>query len=260
VPDNFRPSVWPLPELNQGFTHKASEACFVGDLAYWDSGASAPRSANNLADLGTAALMQASFAKTFLGVFNSKQQASDATGRPARIRVGGETTFGCVSATYNFGDYVAPNYANNALDPQTLVKVNYPFLAIGRVLQTYTSAVTEARVLFRSRYLASMFDWYTSIGQGQGQSVNTLADQNNTLTVDSAPIQLQTPGANPRKLIMPAESASAGLRFFVVNQAGATNAIQVRNSGDAATIVSIPATKTGILWCDGTSWYGLVSA
>jgi hypothetical protein len=260
--NTFMPN-WPPSELNAEFLPAASKQVQIGDLLYWSSGDNAPIPASNLADLGTAALMQTAFARLFVGVANSARLSTDTTTTTQlRVMVDGIWEFTCDSSTFAIGDYVGASYNTNVLRNQQVAKVAGAHMAIGRVVKRYGSATTKVKCRIMGRYLLGLLgDPFRQAPVPVPPALTTLADQDNTLTVDTlVRYYKQTPTTNPRKLIMPAEAQCAGVEVAVVNLAGATNAIQVRNSGDSTTVVSIPATKTGYLWCDGTTWYGLVSA
>ena len=46
---------------------------------------------------------------------------------------------------------------------------------------------------------------------------------------------------------------------MVSNEADAAEVLTIRNDA-AATIVTPTQNEAALLWCDGTSWYGLVGA
>lgn len=66
------------------------------------------------------------------------------------------------------------------------------------------------------------------------------------------------PGA-ARNVDLPAEAACAGSIVFISNEANAAEVITIRDDG-GGTIVTPTQNEAAILWCDGTSWYGLVGA
>ncbi len=67
------------------------------------------------------------------------------------------------------------------------------------------------------------------------------------------------PGGAGRNVDLPAESACAGSLVFVSNEADAAEVLTIRNDG-GGTIVTPTQNEAAVLWCDGTSWYGLVGA
>ncbi len=58
-----------------------------------------------------------------------------------------------------------------------------------------------------------------------------------------------------RNLDLPAEEGSAGAYLFVGNTGGQD--LTVRNDA-GSTVITISTTESGIVWCDGTNWYGSV--
>lgn len=66
------------------------------------------------------------------------------------------------------------------------------------------------------------------------------------------------PGA-ARDLTLPAEAACKGAYLYVANTANAAEVITIKNDG-GDTICTPTQAETAFLWCDGTSWYGLVGA
>ncbi len=81
-------------------------------------------------------------------------------------------------------------------------------------------------------------------------TVNEL-EQYQILTVD--------PGGAARNLVLPAEAASKGAFLFIANSADAAETITVQDD-TPATVITLAQNKRGIVWCDGTAWYGVVGA
>jgi hypothetical protein len=142
---------WPPSQINAEFTHKASEAADIGDLMWWDATNHCvrPASAHPVVDEATD---QLAFAPLFAGVSNSRQQASDDTGRGARLLVDGIFEFPCASSTFAVGDYVTPDYSSGLVS-QRLKKTTDSQKAIGRVIKEYTAATTKVKVRLSSRLL-----------------------------------------------------------------------------------------------------------
>lgn len=67
------------------------------------------------------------------------------------------------------------------------------------------------------------------------------------------------PGGAGRNVDLPAEEVSAGAFVMISNEADAAEILTVRNDA-GATIVTPTQNEAAVLWCDGTSWYGLVGA
>ena len=247
-----------------GLPFPASTANDVYDLLYWDDSANVCKKASARTDLTTAALNQADFAPLFIGVAGDQRLSTEtSTGSTSNRRVILEGVFDCdcASATFEIGDYVGvARDSNNSVNfNQKVVGVAGPHLAIGRVVKREGSSVTKVRC-FLSAYEFGFFNYTRGNRQLNGAIAATDADT--TLTVSQlagATIATMTPTA-ARKIIMPSEARSTGLMLYINNLAGATHAINVRNSADGATQISIPASKAGIVWCDGTTWRGIVGA
>jgi hypothetical protein len=67
------------------------------------------------------------------------------------------------------------------------------------------------------------------------------------------------PGGSARTVTLPAEAASKGAFVTISNEADAAEIITIENDG-TDTIVTPTQNEAAILWCDGTSWYGMVGA
>lgn len=147
---------WIPSQINAEFSHEHTLLTEIGDLVWYDSSDSTIKPVSSIADQGTAVATQKYLVDRFAGVSNSKQLVTDTTSRNARIIVDGIFDFPCASATFAVGDYVTPNYANNALEDQKLVKTTNPQLAIGRVVKEYSSATTKVKVRITSRVFAGI--------------------------------------------------------------------------------------------------------
>jgi hypothetical protein len=87
-----------------------------------------------------------------------------------------------------------------------------------------------------------------------------------TLSVNHPPIVVVDSGGAGRNVLLPLESASKGL-FFFISATNAAGVLTLRNSADTVTYGTIdPGTVQGataekaICWCDGVNWYVLTSA
>jgi hypothetical protein len=257
MPDN-QYVYWAPAQINAEFTHPASTPNSIGDLLYWDAVALVVKPANLLADLGSLVLMQSAFARLFMGVANSKQLATDATPRNARILIDGVWEFPCVAgSTFVVGDHVGINYLAPALTPQQVVKVNVGNLAIGRVIKAYPTATAKVKIRIMSRYLLGIPDRFSSFGPGSAPIV--LADDNSAVTLDQG-LLLSCNASSPRSKNLPSEAQSQGTEMNFTNFGSATvtflssTGLGIRGNG------AVPSGKSAFLWCDGTNWTGLVSA
>lgn len=79
------------------------------------------------------------------------------------------------------------------------------------------------------------------------------------LDAKDPPIQVLDPGGATRTVTLPAEAVSKGLVFIIKNTAGAAEDLTVQD--DTPTTVATVgglAVETGIFFCDGSAWHGLV--
>lgn len=65
--------------------------------------------------------------------------------------------------------------------------------------------------------------------------------------------------AGARNLVLPAEADNAGNFLFIANTANAAEVITIQDD-TPATVCTPTQNECAIVWCDGTSWYGLVGA
>jgi len=83
-------------------------------------------------------------------------------------------------------------------------------------------------------------------------------------TITQAEIEAYTtfvfdPDGSARNVILPAEANCPGRFLFLENTAGGAEIITVQD--DTPATVGTPTQNEGIvLWCDGTTWRGLVGA
>ena len=77
-----------------------------------------------------------------------------------------------------------------------------------------------------------------------------------TLTVASSTFQILDGGGSDYDVNLPAEEE--GIYFWITN-AGATNALVVKNDA-AATIVSLAAGEAALVVCNGTDWKQVIKA
>tara|TARA_R100000008_G_scaffold38238_2_gene21795 strand:+ start:1439 stop:1891 length:453 start_codon:yes stop_codon:yes gene_type:complete len=106
----------------------------------------------------------------------------------------------------------------------------------------------------------------TSLLSFRGQAID-MADATHTLLVTGTAAAAQTvitsnflvvdPGGNDENLDLPAEALCTGLLLFIFNSANAAEDIVVRNDA-AGTILTIEQNESGLVYCDGTTWRGLV--
>lgn len=112
----------------------------IGDLV-----TSTPANAGAVTWDTNLATTQEAFHDVFLGVAN--QQSRDGDTAAIRVATSGVYEFDCAAATFNLGDLVGPaKQSGNLLEPQKVVAVATPNLAIGRVVKKYGSNTTKVLV------------------------------------------------------------------------------------------------------------------
>ena len=253
-----------VDNANQDWLFNVGDAIAVGDLMYYTSGDKA-RPADKLATLTTEELDQKQFADLFIGV--SRQQIlSTETNANKRLtlRTYGVADFKCPSQTWNKGDLVGIFSDGANLDPQQVDKVSLPVLAIGTVTKYYSAVTTTVRIAFFSKYTDRFSEsaQFAGVGGLQGHGVTALADAAATLTVKSDPILNMVPTA-ARNVTLPTEAQSKQLKFYFTNNSAGAFSVTFKASDGATAIKGngvVPQNKTGIFWCDGTNWNGMVSA
>lgn len=67
------------------------------------------------------------------------------------------------------------------------------------------------------------------------------------------------PGGGARNLDLPAEEVSAGAVLMIANAADAAEVITIRNDA-GGTLATPTQAEAALVWCNGTSWFGLVGA
>lgn len=224
----------------------------IGDLVYLDGDDVKP--ASSQADQGSAAANQALFAGNFAGVAMQARDSGDAD--PIRVLADGVFEFDCASATWETGDLVgaAEHSGGDALEDQQVIAVSRPELAIGYVIAREATAVTRVKVRLLSR--AAGLHRLLSLEKRNGANAETLAG-NKTLTADDPRIQVLDPGGSGRDVTLPPEAACAGVDYYIRNSADAAEVLTVKDDG-GGTICTPTQNETAYLFCDGTTWRGMV--
>jgi len=94
----------------------------------------------------------------------------------------------------------------------------------------------------------------------RNQSTNTeTLTGNKTLTAADARIQVLDPGGAGRTITLPAEAQAAGLDFIIHNSADAAEVLTIKDDG-GGTVCTPAQNETAYVFCDGTSWRGIVGA
>jgi hypothetical protein len=246
---------WPIADVIDDLPPPASLAESIGDLLYYDAATGTVKPFSAKTTLASEVLDQIDAAAKFVGVSNSARIATqtDTTGQ-MRVITDRVFEFPCPSQTFDVGDYVGPTWNGGAaLVDQFVTKVARRSLSIGRVVKKYGSATTLVKCRLLGR-ISQPHPTIPGIGGQQGTDSAVFPDADTALTVGSAPIQVGVPTA-ARVATLPAEAQSAGLMFFFVNNSAGAFSITVKNAA-AATIATIAQNKRGIVWCDGTTWFG----
>ncbi len=81
---------------------------------------------------------------------------------------------------------------------------------------------------------------------------------NKTITADYPPVLILDPNNATRTITLPAEAVSKGLMFFILND-GAGSEILVIKDDASSTIITLDFPDNGWVFCDGTTWRGIVS-
>ncbi|MBI1899752.1 MAG: hypothetical protein HYS13_01400 [Planctomycetia bacterium] len=226
----------------------------IGDLVYHDADDVKP--AGSQADQLSEEANQALFAAKFAGV--AMQASPSGKTDPIRVAADGIFEFDCPSGTFEVGDLVgaSENAGGTALLDQQVEPVTRPENAIGYVVQREPTAVTKVKVRLLSREGGLL----QLLRQEKRQSsvVQALAG-NKTLTADDPRIQVLDPGGAGRDVVLPPEAASKGLDFYIHNSADAAEVLSVKEDGGTA-ICTPTQNETAYVYCDGTTWRGMVAA
>ena len=91
-------------------------------------------------------------------------------------------------------------------------------------------------------------------------NIEDLSNTERTLTLADARIQTLDPGGGNTDVLLPAEADSVGVTFYIANTADAAESLVVKEDSDTTTIVTVAQNERGIVWCDGTTWYGFTAA
>lgn len=229
------------------------------DLMFHDSNDVKP--ASSQADAGTEDKNQRTFARLFAGLAGDSRKSTD-TGAVASFPVLTDVVveMDCVSATFEVGDLVTIDEADSgtALEDQKLAKTTDASKAIGYCVKREGSATTRVQARLIGRNGGNAPANQRSALNGGSANTETLA-ANKTLVVGDAPIQVLDPGGAGRDVTLPAEADSVGLSFIIRNAADAAEVLTIKDDG-AATVCTPTQNETAIVFCDGTTWRGMVAA
>ena len=103
---------------------------------------------------------------------------------------------------------------------------------------------------FKGEAIAMADATHTLLVSGTAASNQTVITSN-VLIVDPAS------SGSTENLVLPAEAASTGLLLIMLNSGG--EGVVVQDDG-GATILTLDTAQSGLLYCDGTTWRGLMGA
>lgn len=226
----------------------------IGDLLYFDGDDVKPAASQS--DQGSEEANQALFASRFAGVAMAASDAGEDV--PVRIATDGIFDFECPSGTWEIGELVgaSENASGDGLLNQQVERVSRPELAIGYVARREPVATSRVRVRLLSRTAGVLS--LLRLERRQSSNIATLAD-NLALTADSPRIQVLDPGGAARDVTLPPEAACAGVDFFIHNAADAAETLTIKSDG-GNTVCTPGQNETAYVFCDGTTWRGLVGA
>lgn len=261
LPASVNTTVLPVP---------GSTVISIGDLLYWTGTYAQPLS--SYTGNGNAVVDQASIAAAFVGVAQQGRIAAQTTagGYPDYpingIVIGTDLVYEatCASATFECGDLVGVvsdgTAAVGAVADQSVVAVSNPNLAIGYVIQKYSTATTVVRIRLLGKNSTGFANpSERALGTLQATGPGTLAAAaTTTLTAASAAIQVGVPTAG-QDVNLPAVGVSKGLQFWIVNNSAGAFSYTVKNAG-GSTIVTVAQNKRALVVCDGVAWYGILTA
>jgi len=78
---------------------------------------------------------------------------------------------------------------------------------------------------------------------------------NKTLTPQDSTVQQLDPNGSDRTVTLPAEADCEAFWFVIVNTASTSHKLTVQDDG-SNTIIVVHQDETGIVYCDGTDWWG----
>jgi hypothetical protein len=225
----------------------------IGDLVYLETDDVRP--ASEQADQLTEEANQGLFATKFAGV--AMQRSRDGDTAPIRVATSGVFEFVCPSNTFEVGGLLGASEAGSgtALEDQQVEGVLRPELAVGAVARRVGTADTKVLVRIKSQLFGERFrgeDYYTT-------ATATLAGAK-TLVCDDAYLQVLDPGGAGRDVVLPKEAASKGLSFVIRNAADAAEVLTIKASDGSTTICTPTQDESALVFCDGTTWRGVVGA
>lgn len=223
-----------------------------GDFLFYDTNDVKP--ASSQADQLSEGDNQGLLASRFAGISEGRSDNLDTDQILVDANRDREFEADAPSTTYEVGDLLGVDEAasGTALEDQKLAKVNSIDAAIAVCTRQELVAVAKVRYrLIRGGNL-------TERSRSKAPVVEVLAADRILTLADPEIISFDPAGA--RNIDLPPVAASAGRRFYISNEADAAEVMTIRLAGAGATVVTPTQNEAAILWCDGTSWRGLVGA
>ena len=231
------------------------------DLMFHDGNDVKPFS--SMADAGSEDLNQRNAARRFAGIAADHRTANETSAVTTfPVITDSPVEYDCESSTFEVGDLVGPDETATAdgLEDQKVKKVTDVASAIGLVTKRYGSATTRVEFRLLSRVLPNAVITPPNVLGGRGVNSETLTGAK-TLTLADARIQVLDPGGAGRTITMPAEADSQGEAYIIHNAADAAEVLTIKDdAATPATICTPTQNESAILFCDGTTWRGIVGA
>lgn len=233
------------------------------DLVYWDATTRRVKPLTSKSTQASEALDQVDAAGRFLGwSFDQRLLTETDDGALRLVGIEGVCDIDCPSQTFALHDLVGPTWAGGtALVNQQVTRVANLISAIAIVLNDYPTPVTRVRVRLISRFCYDLVSSRLGISGPSVPPGKVLPDAAYTVLL-SDPQQLSMAPSGARNVTLPPEALSQGNRYYFTNNAPAANSVTFLGSAGGAVKGNgvVPQNKTAVVWCDGTSWNGLVSA
>lgn len=216
----------------------ASVAHARGDLAYYDSVANVAKSADVQADQGSEPKNQRLFASLFCGVFQDTRLTTQTTAGESVLVEDGIFDCTCASATFKKDQLIGPleSAGGTALEPQKVVAVTDPSLAIGYVTEDQPNATTTVRARLISNFAKASKPAAPGYEAGAGGAVTQITSITTGVTLSKPTGQITT--------VVSTLAAGVDASFTVTNtcvEAGDT--IVINTKSYAGTADGIPICK-----------------
>lgn len=245
-----------------GFKHRGTDLVLpaasasvieVGDLLWLDTTNFVVKPASEQTDQLTEISNMYMFAQNFIGISGTRKAA----GKAANIRVitEGEYEFDCASATWEVGDLAgSPEDAGGTfLEDQKVKKTTSVNSAVMVSVKRATSATTRHRFRLLTRTVGIAPRPLPNFNSASATLAGT-----KTLLLDDAIVQVFDPGGANRDVNLPLAARSKGRMYIIHNSADNPEILSIK---DGVTTICTPTqNETAWVFCDGTTWRGIVGA